>query len=129
MSPALRLVLVALAIASSGCTRWERPSALPAPRDAPVALRAARLTRQSGMMQVLHDVRITADSVTGWGEGAPDPSGLLRGLRRRVSLHRGEVLALEPAVRDRWATAGAAVLGVLAAYGLVALYFTSTAAI
>lgn len=129
MKLAVRLALVTLAIASSACTRWERASALPAPQEAPVTLRAARLTRQSGMMQVLHDVRITADSVTGWGEGAPDPSGLLRGPRRRVSLHRGEVLVLEPAVRDRWRTAGAAVLGVLAAYGLVALYFTSTAMI
>lgn len=125
MKLAIRLALVALAIASSGCTRWERASALPAPQEAPVALRAARLTRQSGMMQVLHDVRITADSVTGWGEGAPDPSGLLRGPRRRVSIHRGEVLSLEPAVRDAWATAGAAVLGLVVACGLAAMYSLS----
>jgi hypothetical protein len=129
MNLASRLALFALAIGSSGCTRWERLPALPAPQEAPVALHAARLTRQSGMMQVLHDVRITADSVTGWGEGAPDPSGLLRGPRTRVSLHRSEVLALEPAVRDGWRTAAAGVLAVLAAYALVALYFTSTAMI
>ena len=72
-------------------------------------------------MVVLHDVRITADSVFGWAEGAPDPSGLLRGDRTRVAVHRNEVLLFEPAVPDRWATAGAALSAVFVALGLYAL--------
>lgn len=119
-----RLLLLLLVPAAAGCTRWQM-STLPPPEEAPASLGAARLTPRSGNMVVLRDVRITEDSVTGWYAGDPDRSGLLRGSGRRVAMHRSQVLLFEPAVRDRWATAGAAVLGVLAAYGLVAVYFIS----
>ncbi|HEX5871413.1 MAG TPA: hypothetical protein VFY65_13390 [Longimicrobium sp.] len=119
-----RLLLLVLVAASAGCTRW-RMSTLPPPEEAPGSLGAARLTPRSGNMVVLRDVWITEDSVSGWYAGDPDRSGLLRGPGRRVAIHRSQVLLYESAVRDRWATVGAVVLGVLAGYGLVAAYFVS----
>lgn len=117
-----RLFAVLLVAAAAGCTRWNPPRALPAPDEGPVTYAAARVTpRTTGRMVVMRDVRVTADSVIGTGEGAPDPSGLLRGSGQRVALHRSEVLLFEPAVPDPWATAGAALSVVLVALGLYAL--------
>ncbi|HEY0020965.1 MAG TPA: hypothetical protein VGC13_31980 [Longimicrobium sp.] len=123
MNLALRLALVALAIASSGCTQWRHVPAMPSPREEGVVLiGAARVTPSgAGTMMELRNVQITMDSVIGWREGAADPSGLLRGPRTRVSLHRSQVLIYEPAVPDSWATAGAALLAGLVAYGLYVL--------
>jgi hypothetical protein len=122
MNPTLRLALVALVIASSGCTRWERAPALPPPEEGVVLIGAARVTPSgAGTMMELRNVQITMASVIGWREGAADPSGLLRGPRTCVSLHRSQVLIYEPAVPDSWATAGAAVLAGLVAYGLYVL--------
>jgi hypothetical protein len=122
MNLALRPALVGLAIASSGCTRWERAPALPPPEQGVVLVDAARVTPSgAGTMMELRNVQITGDSLIGWREGASDPSGLLRGPRTRVSLHRSQVLIYEPAVHDFWATAGAAVLAGIVAYGLYVL--------
>jgi hypothetical protein len=110
---------VLLLIGLAGCARWERPSPLPPPEQGPVTVSAARVTPSgAGTMMVLHDVRITADSVIGWREGAADPSGLLRGSRTRTAVHRSEVLLFEPAVRSPWATIGAVALIVVVGYGL-----------
>lgn len=115
------LLAILLPIAFSGCTRWEPVRTLPPPAEGPVSMPAARVTPRSGMMIVLRRVEITPDSVIGWREGDPDPSGLLRGPGRRVAMPRGEVLLFEPAVPHPWATAGAALSVVLVALGLYAL--------
>ena len=116
-----RLLAVLLLVVAAGCTRYQVRT-LPPPEDGPTSVRAARMTpRGAGTMVVLHDVRITADSVMGWAEGAPDRSGLLRGERTRVAVHRSEVLLFEPAEPDAWATAGAALSAVFVALGLYAL--------
>lgn len=117
-----RPVLVLLVAAAAGCTRWAPPSALPAPEEGAFTFAAARVTpRTTGRMVVWRDVLVTPDSVIGRGEGAPDPSGLLRGSRQRVALHRAEVLLFEPAVPDFLATAGVALSLVLVALGLYGL--------
>ena len=116
-----RLFAISLLVAASGCTRYQ-VRALPPPEEGPASVRAARMTpRGAGTMVVLHDVRITADSVVGWAEGAPDRSGLLRGERTRMSVHRNEVLLFEPAEPDALATAGAALAAAFVALGLYAL--------
>src|SRR5688572_28613312 len=115
MKTTTRLLAVLLAAAAAGCTKWEPPRALPAPEEGPATYAAARVTpRTTGMMVVMRNVRVTADSVIGTGEGTPDPSGLLRGTGQRMALHRSEVLLFEPAVPDRLATAGAVLSAVLA---------------
>jgi hypothetical protein len=122
MKSTTRLLAVVLMAAAAGCTKWDPPRALPAPEEGPATFAAARVTpRRTGMMVVMHNVRITADSVIGRSEGAPDPSGLLRGPGQRMAVHRGEVLLFEPAVPDLWATAGAALSAALVALGLYAL--------
>lgn len=121
MTPIPRLFAISLLAAVAGCTRFQVRT-LPPPDEGPVSVRAARVTpRGAGTMVVLHDVRVTADSVIGWGEGAPDPSGLLRGPGQRVAVHRSEVLLFEPAEPDPRATAGAVLSAVLVALGLYAL--------
>lgn len=121
MKTTTRLLATLLLIGFSGCTGF-RHRALPAPEEAPVSVRSARVTpRGTGMMVVLRNVRITADSVIGWRAGYPDPSGLLRGPSQRVALHRGDVLVYEPAVPERL-TVGRVVIGVVLAYAMVALY-------
>lgn len=121
MRPVPILFALALTAAVSGCSRY-RPGTLPAPEETPVTLNAARVTpRGAGWMVVLRDVRITADSVTGWRAGDPDPSGWMRGPRQRVALARDEVLVFEPAQRDPWATAGVVALGVVVTYAVAAL--------
>lgn len=117
-----RLVLVML-VAAAGCTRWEAPRTLPAPEEGAVTFASARVTpRTTGRMVVWRDVLVTPDSVIGRGEGAPDPSGLLRGSRQRVALHRAEVLLFEPVEPDFLATAGVALSAVLVALGLYMLH-------
>jgi hypothetical protein len=119
MTTISRRFAVLLLIGLAGCARWERPSPLPPPEQGPVTVSAARVTPSgAGTMMVLHDVRITADSVIGWREGAADPSGLLRGSRTRTAVHRSEVLLFEPAVRSRWATIEAVALIAVVGYGL-----------
>jgi hypothetical protein len=108
-----RIILLGLLLAGlSACTRWQQLPSVP-PLDAlarPIA--AARVTpRQTGEMVVLFDVRITADSVIGWRKGDPDPSGLLSGPRRRMALHRDDVLVFERSAPNRGA--GAAVVAVV----------------
>lgn len=121
MKPTMRPLAVLLVAAAAGCTRWDPPRALPAADEGPVTFAAARVTpRTTGTMVVLRNVRVTPDSVIGRGEGAPDPSGLLRGPGSRVAVHRSEVLLFEPAVPDGWATVGGALLAVLVALGLYA---------
>jgi hypothetical protein len=116
-----RLFAMLLLIAAAGCTRYQVRT-LPPPEEGPVSVRAARMTpRGAGTMVVLHDVRITADSVIGWAEGAPDRSGLLRGDRTRMSVHRDQVLLFEPAEPDALNTAGAALVAAFVALGLYAL--------
>jgi hypothetical protein len=119
MTPISRPLAVLLLIGLAGCARWQRPAPLPPPEQGPVTVSAARVTPSgAGTMMVLHDVRITADSVIGWREGTADPSGLLAGPRTRTAVHRSQVLIYEPAVRSRWATAGAVALIVVVGYGL-----------
>jgi hypothetical protein len=116
-----RRFAVLLLVALAGCTRFQVHT-LPPPDEGPVTFAAARVTpRTTGMMVVMRNVRVTADSVIGTGEGAPDPSGLLRRPGQRVAVHRGEVLLFEPAVPDSRATAGAVLSAVLVALGLYAL--------
>ncbi|HYR10079.1 MAG TPA: hypothetical protein VEQ60_20065 [Longimicrobium sp.] len=129
MKTIARLFAVLLMIAATGCTRY-RTNALPAPEEGPVSLPAARVTpRGMGTMVVLKDVQVTADSVTGWAEGTPDPSGLLRGPRTRVAMHRSEVLLFEPATPDNRATAGSILLNGLLGAAVVALYLISQSAV
>jgi hypothetical protein len=124
-----RLLAVLLLTALAGCTRY-RQHTLPAPEEGPVSLPAARVTpRGTGTMVVLKDVQITADSLTGWAEGTPDPSGLLRGPRTRVAMHRSEVLLFEPATPDNRATAGSLLLNGLLGAAVVALYLISQATV
>lgn len=120
MTPISRPLAVLLLMGLAGCARWQRPAPLPPPEQGPVTVSAARVTPSgAGTMMVLHDVRITADSVIGWREGAGDPSGLLRaGGRTRTAVHRSQVLIYEPADRSPWATAGAVALIVVVGYGL-----------
>lgn len=118
MKTIARLLALLLVAAAAGCTRWAPPSALPAPEEGPVTYASARVTPRTTGMMVMHNVRVTADSVTGRREGAPDRSGLLRGPSKRVALHRSEVLLFEPAEPDGWATVGGALLAVLVAFGL-----------
>lgn len=116
-----RLFALLLLAAAAGCTRYQVRT-LPPPEEGPASVRAARMTpRGAGTMVVLHDVRITADSVIGWAEGAPDRSGLLRGARTRMAVHRDQVLLFEPAEPDALATVGAALFAALVALGLYAL--------
>ena len=120
-----RLFAVLLLVGAGGCTRYQVRT-LPPPEEGPATIRAARVTpRETGTMVVLHDVRITADSVIGWAEGAPDRSGLLRGERTRVAVHRSQVLVFEPAVTD----AGGILLNALVGAGVVVLYLMSQAAV
>jgi hypothetical protein len=122
MKTITRLLAVLPLITVVGCTRWDPPRALPAPGEGPITFAAVRVTpRTTGRMVVMRDVRVTPDSVIGRGEGAPDPSGLLRGTGQRVAVHRSEVLLFEPAVPDFRATAGAALSFVLVGLGLYAL--------
>lgn len=121
-----RLLPVLLMAAAAGCTRWAPPRAMPAPEQGTVTYTSARITpRITGRMMVMHKVRVTPDSVIGRGEGAPDPSGLLRGTGKRVALHRSEVLLFEPGEPDFWATVGGAVLAGLVALGLYTLHAVS----
>jgi hypothetical protein len=125
MTPTSRLLAVLLLIALGGCTRW-RIDTLPRPEAGAVWLRAARVTPiGTGRVMVLRDVRITADSVTGWYRPV-DPSGLLSGPRTRVAVHRDQVVVYEQPAPDPRATAGGVALAVIVVFGgLAALYFVS----
>lgn len=115
------IFLMCLLLAAAACTRWQpvRPVPVPSADAAPVAMRSARVTpRETGRMAVLHRVEVTADSVTGWTEGAPDPSGLLRGSGQRVAYARDQVLLLERAEYNPWGV----LASTLAALGFWALY-------
>ena len=119
-----RLLLTLLLCALAGCTRWQRVPSVPPPDAGARPIGSARVTRrQTGVMVVLYDVRVTADSVIGWRQGDPDRSGLLSGPRRRVALHRDQALVFERSAPNRWATTAAvAVLTVVVAVTFVALY-------
>ncbi|HEU0301001.1 MAG TPA: hypothetical protein VFR37_16175 [Longimicrobium sp.] len=125
MKTIMRLSVVLLLIVFSGCTRF-RVRTLPQPEEAPVSVGAVRVTpRETGMMVVLRNVQVTADSVIGWRAGDPEAYGFFPGPSQRVALHRDQVLVYEPAVHDGWATAGGVVLGIVVAYGLAVLYAIS----
>lgn len=120
-----RLFVVGLLLAGlSGCARWQRLPSLPPPDAGARPIAAARVTpRQTGEMVELFDVRITADSVIGWRKGDPDPSGLLSGPRRRMALHRDDVLVFErSAPNPRGTAALVAVLTLVVTASLVALH-------
>jgi hypothetical protein len=118
MNPALRLALVAVVVASSGCTRWEHVRTMPSPREGSVWLESVRLTpRDTGIMMVLHDVQITADSVIGWQSWREGMRS-----RTRVAVHRSQVLALDSRGPSRWGTVAMATLGILAVCAAAALY-------
>lgn len=119
-------VLVLLMTAAGACTRWERTPGVPAPREEPVALRTARVSAGTTPVRVvLRDVRVTADSVTGWYRPA-DPSGLLSGPLTRFAVHRDQVLAFEQPVPDALATAGGALIAVVVGYVAVGLWYLAT---
>lgn len=122
--PLLCLLLAGL----SGCVRWQRMPSVPQADAAARPIGSARVTpRQTGVMVVLYDVRVTADSVIGWRQGDPDPSGLLSGPRRRMALHRDEVLVFERSAPNRGATAAVvAVLTLIVAVSFAALYGVHT---
>jgi hypothetical protein len=108
-----RTALVLALITISGCMHWKPVRPLPRAEQDPVSLRGARVTMaaaatpmRASTALVLRDVRITADSVIGWGEGPDD----------RIALHRSQVRGLESRSLDPWRTAGATVLVLLAAY-------------
>lgn len=117
------LLLCLLLTGSGGCARWRLMPSVPPP-DGAARIGTARVTpRETGRMVVLYDVRVTGDSVTGWRAGDPDPSGLLSGPRRRVAIHRDEVLVFERPATDRWATTAAvAVVTFVVAMGFAGLY-------
>jgi predicted small lipoprotein YifL len=118
-----RRLAILLLIALAGCTK-HRPRTLPPPEEGAVSLRSARVTpRETGRMVVLRNVQVTADSVIGWSEGAPDRSGLLTGPGTRVAVHRSDVLVYEPAVPDY----GAMLVNGILATGVVVLYLVSSA--
>lgn len=123
MSPAFRLALVAVVIASSGCTQWRHMRTMPSPREGSVSLESVRLTpRETGIMMVLHDVQITQDSVIGWQSWK---EGLRS--RTRVAVHRSQVLVLDSRGPNRWGTAAMAILAILAVGAAAALYVLSLA--
>lgn len=120
-----RLFVVGLLLAGlSACARWQRLPSVPPPDTGARPIAAARVTpRQTGEMVELFDVRITADSVIGWRKGDPDPSGLLSGPRRRMALHRDDVVVFERSAPNRRATTGVvAVLTLIVAVSFAALY-------
>jgi hypothetical protein len=114
-----RIALLPLGVlmAAGGCTHWKYVPEFPEPREGPSTFGAARVTPGgNGMILVLRDVEVTADSVIGWeGEQRRD--------RRRVALHRDQVLMFERRAVDPWRTGSAAVLAVLVVYGAAVVYF------
>ncbi|HYW12900.1 MAG TPA: hypothetical protein VE871_13160 [Longimicrobium sp.] len=114
--PGLSLGL--LLMAAGGCTRWQHVQTMPAPAEPPATLRSARVTpAQGGQRVVLRDVQVTADSVIGVTDGE---------MRRRVALHRSQVVVLERRVTDRWKTAGASVLALATVYIALVAYYIAT---
>lgn len=118
-----RLLPCVLLLACAGCARWRWMPSVPPP-DQGTRIASARVTpRETGRMVVLYDVRVTADSLTGWRAGDPDPSGLLSGPRRRMAIHRDDVLVFERSAPNRWAaTAAVAVVAFVVAIGFAGLY-------
>lgn len=92
-----------LCLLAAACTSW-RPVATPAPGT----VRQARVTSVENAVFVLHDVQVTADSVTGWHEVATDP--LQAGHRQRIAMHRSQVRTFEQSGTDPVKTGLLAVL-------------------
>jgi hypothetical protein len=89
MRPLLLLPACALLIATSGCIGWKWvPPPAPAPDGTPARFTIARVTLANGAVQELHDVQVTADSVT--GKRVTDG-----GRWYRASLPRAEVTVVE----------------------------------
>ena len=80
-----RLSLCALLAGAAGCMRYQ-PVGVPAPEASGRAIRQARVTTVESAYFVLRDVRVTADSVTGWHEVTTN--ALLPPNRQRIALHR-----------------------------------------
>jgi hypothetical protein len=117
----VRPLAAAFLVLAAGCTRWELAPAVP-PAEAPAVARVTPST--TGIMVVLHDVQVTADSVVGYRVARPD--GLAPApARARVALHRSEVLVFERAVTDPWRTTGASLLGLVGPWALLGLYAAS----
>ena len=82
------VLLLSLLIAMGGCTRWKVVPTPPPHAEAPRTYSRARVTPMERGIVVLHDVRITADSVTGWRK-------LPTGYQERIALHRTQVRIFE----------------------------------
>ena len=120
MSTRARISAAVLAFTLVACTRFEMRT-LPSPEAGPVSVRAARITpRHSARIVVLRDVRITADSLTGWVD--PDASGPPSVVRERLALSRDQVLLYEPRVHDWWGTAGVVAVSGIAVTGVTLFY-------
>ena len=128
-NPSRYIVLSTLAFTATGCTAWKHTHPLPSPDTGSTTFRAARVTpRAGGMMMVLRDVEVTADSVTGWlPREDPNPAAIAAGRRpeprRRVALHRDDVLVFERGGTDPWRTGSAVLLGLTAVWAALAAYF------
>jgi hypothetical protein len=84
MNPALRLALVPVLVASSGCMGWRRASLPALAPDAPVRLASTRVTHVDGYSVELNSVVVTADSLVGFRAREPMAG-------RRLALHSSQV--------------------------------------
>lgn len=115
--PGLSLGL--LLMAGAACTRWQYTYPLPAPGEAPRTFGAGRVTTAQSGMLVLRDVQVTSDSVIGW-------HGETEERRRRVAVHRSQVLVFDRRVTDPWRTGSAVLLGAVTVYAALVVYFLAT---
>ena len=119
-------LLLLVALLASACIRWQSaPVPLPRERSDTLVLGNARITFRPESeadplreRMVLRDVRVHDDSLVGWG-------GPTLGSRRRIAVHRDQVLGLEYGRMDWWSTGGLVVLSVAAVYGAIIVYVLS----
>jgi hypothetical protein len=112
------------AILASGCMHWHAaPMPPPRPQGDSLVLGTARLTlhpasdasaSRSGRLY-LRDIQVHGDSVVGLG-----PPTL--GARRRIAVHRDDVIGVEFRRPNGWGTVAVVVLSLAAAYAAIVVY-------
>lgn len=118
-----RLAIVALLAASAGCMRYQAGAVpMPAPEETR-RIGTARVTTVESAHFLLRDVRVTADSVTGWHDVRTSTS-LQPPNSQRIALHRSQVRRFE---QERIAVVRTGLVALVVAYVAVVAYSLRTA--